>query len=111
MHITENIYNVKQIGIKKIDSKIICLFYNSVVSSVLVYRLSSWFVACAEQQKKKVSKFKRQACKITGEEVHASVEIPSNVYKQKRISLITKNCEQQRSLSSQSNHCAAPWAS
>ena len=37
-----------------------------------------------------VSKFQRQTCKITDEEVHASVETPSNVYKQKCISLITK---------------------
>ena len=63
---------------------------SDVVSSVLVYGLSGWFEACTEQQKKKVSKFQRQTCKITDEEVHASVETPSNVYKQKCISLITK---------------------
>ena len=82
--------HVRRLKKQRIDSKIICLFYNSVVSSVLVYGLSSWFEACTEQQKKKVSKFQRQTCKITDEEVHASVETPSNVYKQKCISLITK---------------------
>ena len=65
-------------------------FYNSVFSSVLVYGLSAWFEACTKQQKKKVSKFQRQTCKITDEEVHASVETLSNVYKQKCISLINK---------------------
>ena len=86
----KRMYHVRRLKKQTIDSKIICLFYNSVVSSVLVYGLSGWFEACTEQQKKKVSKFQRQTCKITNEEVHASVETPSNVYKQKCISLITK---------------------
>ena len=86
----KRMYHVRRLKKQKIDSKIICLFCNSVVSSVLVYGLSSWFEVYIEQQKKKVSKFQRQSCKITDEEVHASVEIPSNVYKQKCIRLITK---------------------
>ena len=86
----KRMYHVRRLKKQRIDSKIICLFYNSVVSSVLVYGLSGWFEACTEQQKKKLSKFQRQTCKITDEEVHASVETPSNVYKQKCISLITK---------------------
>ena len=85
-------YHVRRLKKQTIDSKGVCLFYNSVVSSVLVYGLNSWFEACTKQQKNKVSKLERQTCKITDEEVHESVEIPSNVYKQKCIglSLITK---------------------
>ena len=86
----KRMYHVRRLKKQRVNSKIICLFYNSIVSSVLVYGLSCWFEACTEQQKKKVSKFQRQRCKITDEEVHASVETPSNVYKQKCISLITK---------------------
>ncbi len=87
---TKRMYHVRRLKKQNIDSKIICLFYNSVVSSVLVYGLSSWFEACDKQLKHKVSKFQRQMCKITDREVHASVEIPRNVYEQKCISLITK---------------------
>ena len=86
----KRMYHVRRLKKQKLDSKIICLFDNSVVSSVLVHGLSSWFEACTKQQQNKVSKFQRQICKVTDEEVHASVEIPSNVYKQKCISLITK---------------------
>ena len=59
-----------------------CLFKNnSVVSSVLVYGLSSWFEACDKQLKIKISIFHYQIYKlITNEEVHIVVEIPSNVY-------------------------------
>ena len=66
-----------------IDSKIISLFCNCVVSSVLVYGLSSWFESCDKNLKNKVSKFQCHTCRITDDDVHASVEIPSNVYEQK----------------------------
>ena len=61
-----------------------------MVSSVLAYGLRSWFEACDKKLKSKVSKFQHQTCKITYQEVHASIEIPSNVYKQKCTNLITK---------------------
>ena len=86
----KRMYHVRRLKKQKLDSMIICLFCNSVVSSVLVYGLSSWFEACTKQQQNKVSKFQVQTCKLTDEEVHASIEIPSNVYKQKCISLITQ---------------------
>ena len=51
-----------------------------------MYGLSSWFPeACDKQLKDKIFKFHHQICKITNEEVHAVVEIPSNVYEQKAV--------------------------
>ena len=87
----KRMYHVRKLKSKDIHSKIICLFYNSVVSSVLVYGLSSWFEACDKQLINKLSKCQSQRYKTTDEEVHAPVEIPSNVYEQKCISLITKS--------------------
>ena len=81
----KRMYHVRRLQKQRIDSKIICLFYNSVVSSVLVAGLKP-----VPNRKKKVSKFQRQTCKITDEEVHTAVETPSNVYKQKCISNIAK---------------------
>ena len=86
----KRMYHVRRLKKYKLDSNIICLFYNSVVSSVLVYSLSSWFGACDKKQKDILSKFNRQVCKITSEEVHPKIEVPSNIYEQKCISLITK---------------------
>ena len=66
-------------------SKVICFIYNSVVSSVLEYGFSSWVEGCGKN-------LERQARKITEEEIHALVEIPSkvHVYEQKCLSLIHK---------------------
>ena len=49
----KRMYHVRILKKQRIDSKMICLFYNSVVSSVLVYGLSGWFEACTEQPKKR----------------------------------------------------------
>ena len=68
----------------------ICLFYNSIASSVLVCGISSWFEACDNKPlENKESKLQRQTCKITNGEGHALVEILSSVYDRKCISLIT----------------------
>ena len=41
----KRMYHVRRLKMQRIDRKIICLFYNSVVSSLLVYGLSGWFEA------------------------------------------------------------------
>ena len=41
----KKMYNARQLKTLKIDSKILCLFYNSVISSVLVYAIPCWIPA------------------------------------------------------------------
>ena len=79
----------------KIDSKIMCLFYNSVISSVLVYGIPSWFEACDKKLRKLVTKFHDKMCKITDKSVYESIEHPRNVYRKKCINLITKMLQDQ----------------
>ena len=45
-------YHVRRLSKLKIDNEILCLFYNSTVSSVLVYAVPCWFNLCDEKQKK-----------------------------------------------------------
>ena len=59
----------------KIDNKILCLFYNSSVSSVLAYAVPCWFNLC-EEQKNKVFKFTRRMKKMTGDCNCKQVENP-----------------------------------
>ena len=71
--------------------KILCLFYNSVISSVLVHAIPCWYEACDKKKLKgSVAKFCDKVCKITDVSVHESIEQPSNVYITKCKSLITK---------------------
>ena len=86
----KRMYNVRRLKKLKIDSKILCLFYNSVISSVLVYAIPCWYEACDKKLKGSVAKFYDKVCKITDVSVHESIEQPSNVYITKCKSLITK---------------------
>ena len=86
----KRMYHVRRLRKQRLDSKIICLFYNSVVSSVLVYGMSSWFGACDRKLIDVLSKFHRQVRKMTNKEEHRTLEVPSNIYQQKCISLINK---------------------
>ena len=86
----QRMYHVRRLKKLKIDSKILCLFYNSVISSVLVYAIPSWYDACDTPLKGKISKFHVKVCKMTDVSVHELIEQPSNVCSKKCLSLITK---------------------
>ena len=75
-------YFVRRLMKLKIDNKIICLFYNSIVSSVLVYAASCWYNSCDTQQKKEVCKFARKLIKTTGH-CTDNIEYPGNVSSKK----------------------------
>ena len=51
----KKMYNVRRLKKLKIlvDSKLLCLFYNSVISSVLVYAIPCWYDACDKKKNKK----------------------------------------------------------
>ena len=88
----KRICNVRRLKKLKIDSKILCLFYNSVIASILslVLAIPCWYDACDKNLQGLIAKFYDKVCRITDVSVHESVEQPSNVYKTKCKSLITK---------------------
>ena len=49
----QRMYHVRRLSKLKIDNEILCLFYNSTVSSVLVYAVPCWFNLCDKKQKKR----------------------------------------------------------
>ena len=52
----KRMYSVRRLYNKlQIDNKILSLFYNSIVSSVLTYAITSWFDACDKNLLKKQS--------------------------------------------------------
>ena len=86
----KRMYSVRRLYKLKIDSKILCLFYNSVVSSVLTYAITSWFDACDKNLKKTICKFHSKMCKMTNASIHKFIEHPNDIYKRKCLSLINK---------------------
>ena len=54
---SKRMYHVYCLKKLKIDSKIICLFYNSILSSVLTYATSSWYGKSSNYLKDDICKF------------------------------------------------------
>ena len=84
----KRMYHVRCLRKMYVDNKIICLFYNSVVSSVLTYAISSWFCSCSEKLKKDINKYRKN--KIVNNNCHQLIETPNTVFKNKCMSLISK---------------------
>ena len=82
-------YFVRRLKKLKIDNKIVCLFYNSIVSSVLVYAVSCWFNPSDKHLQTDVCKFAKRMSKTTGD-CNDSIENPENVAAKKCISLMSK---------------------
>ena len=87
---SKRMYSVRRLYKLKIDNKILCLFYNSVVSSVLTYAITSWFDACDNNLEKTICKFHSKMCKMTNVSIHKFIEHSNDIYKGKCLSLIDK---------------------
>ena len=73
----KRMYHVRCLSKLRIDSKIISMFYNSVLSSVLTYAISCWFSSCTTKEKKSLDKFRKKVCKLVNKDYHDSI---FNVY-------------------------------
>ena len=71
-----------------VDSKIISLFYNSVVSSVFLLMLYNNLVLLALLNNKKLCKHEKRVCKVVSSEYQDVIEDPKSVYGKKCLSML-----------------------
>ena len=83
-------YFVRSLRNVCIDSKIICMFYNSVVSSVLSYAITSWYKSCTDKQIKDIYKFGKRVKKMTSKNTHQLIEDINDRYEKQCIALVEK---------------------
>lgn len=86
----KRMYHVRCLSKLHVDTKIISLFYNAVVSSVLVYAIACWYKGCTDKEKKDVGRFRRKVCKIICPDYHSSVDDPSSIHEKKCLSLVSR---------------------
>ena len=81
MHLVYSLYKLH------VDCKLISLFYNAVVSTVLSYAMSCWYAGCTNEMKKDVRRFHKKICKLCPTE-----SIPSfdDIFSSKCSALCTK---------------------
>ena len=73
-------YHVRCLRKLCVQNNIICLFYNSVISSVLAYAISCFYGACYDQLKNDLCKFPKKMRKLID---------PATTYSKRCISIVT----------------------
>lgn len=89
--VSKRMYHVYCLRKLNVDSKIICLFYNSVLSSVLTYASSTWYGACSSYLKDDISKFMKKVSKmIKNKDIKECIENPDSTYDKRCLSTLSK---------------------
>jgi hypothetical protein len=73
-----------------VDSRLITMFYNSVVSSVLLYAVVCWFNSCSKIEKKKIDKFRKRVCKLVSPELKSVLENANDVHTSRCLNLVKR---------------------
>ena len=86
----KRMYVVRSLKKVHVDCKLIAMFYNSIVSSVLNYVISSWYNACTAKEKRDVNKCKRKVCKMVSPECTSMIDDPESVCNSKIVAMTKK---------------------
>ena len=86
----QRFYHVRCLMNVHIDRSIVCMFYNAVISSVILYALSCWYCSCSAKCKISVTRVYNRICKIVGANYSNAVEIPSVCYNIRTLKLAKK---------------------
>ena len=71
---SKGMYRVRCLQKNQIDNKLLCLFYNSVISSVSTLGIRCWFAGCDKQFKKSITKFARKMSKLADSKAGCLIE-------------------------------------
>lgn len=86
----KRMYHVRCLAKLRVDNNLICMFYNSIVSSVLSYAIICWFNSLTGKEQKSVEKLKRKVCKLIKKECHHLIFDMEQVYKKQCMSSLTR---------------------
>ena len=77
----KRLFLLKQLNKLKVDSKILCLYYNVMISSVVTYVIGSWFNSCGTTLLHQLAWIEKQAKKLIRKQDHQTLLMPDSVYK------------------------------
>jgi hypothetical protein len=80
-------YHIRCLRNLKIQDDLICLVYNALVSSVLMYAVSCWYNSCGEHNRKKLNSWRKRLCKMVKPDLHVKIENPCDIYENTCIKL------------------------
>ena len=76
----KRVFLLRQLNKLRVDSKILCLYYNSMVCNVLNYVIGSWYNSCGTTLLQKLERIEKRAIKLTQKQDHQILLTPASVY-------------------------------
>ena len=77
----ERLFLLRQLNKLKVDSKILCLYYNAMISSVATYVIGSWYNSCVTTLLHQLAQIEKQATKLIRKQDHQTLLTPASIYK------------------------------
>lgn len=88
--VNKRFYHVRCLLRTHVDKRIICMFYNAVISSVLLYAATCWYGSCSAKCKKNVDRIYRRMCRLIGPDHENLINMPSQCYDSRTLALAKK---------------------
>lgn len=83
----KRLYHVRCLRKVNVCGKLISMFYNSVVSSVLMYAVACWYNSSTEKNKNDIKRFHKKVCRMLPGKFHSLVESADDVHAKQCINL------------------------
>ena len=77
----KRLFLLRQLNNIRVDSKILALYYNSMIASVLTYVICSWFKSCDDTTLRALSKVEKRASRMVRKQHHDMLLSPSTGYR------------------------------
>ena len=81
MKCNKRLFLLRQLNKLKVDSNILCLYYNAMISSVATYVIGSWYNSCGKTLLHQLAQIEKQAKKLIRKQDHQTLLTPDSVYK------------------------------
>ena len=78
---SKRLFLLRQLNNLNVDSKILCLYYNAMISSVATYVIGSWYNNCGTNLLRQLAQIEKQAKKLIRKQEHQALLTPAAVYR------------------------------
>jgi hypothetical protein len=87
---SKRLYHVRCLRNLYVDNSLICLMYNSLISSILTYAVCCWFGSASEGCKRKIVSIRKRVCKMVGPDFVPMLDDPADIFNKRCVKLATK---------------------
>ena len=73
-----------------VDGKILALYYNSMIVSILTYVITAWYTSCGSDLLREIARIEKRGLRLIKKEFHHLIQHPETIYKSSAIATTGK---------------------